>query len=169
MVCSRLKLVYKRLYEYGNRLTMRQMTGHLAYTITAGLQCRDIADVIYWARSVCMNICVLTVFGDNGSDVAPEAMQLIPVQQIRSEEFGIFDPAVESFGKATDRLNVAKNTKVFDQIKDISDLNYITYGTASSCTIFLCSLQIIGKLYNLFKSPMLLTYLTYVEINRYQV
>jgi serine/threonine protein kinase len=34
---SRIELAYRRLYEYGFRLTLRQITGHLAYSITAGL------------------------------------------------------------------------------------------------------------------------------------
>ena len=175
VVCSRLKLVYKRLYEYGNRLTMRQMTGHLAYTITAGLQCRDIAKMSYIERQECLHehLCFNRFFGDNGSDVAPEAMQLIPVQQIRSEEFGIFlDPAVERKLWESDPtdLMLAKNTKgIFDQIKDISDLNsYNIRVQLRRVLFFFAPLQIIGKRYitTFLKSPMLLTYLTYVEGNQ---
>jgi len=31
ILLRRVELIYRRLYEYGVRLTMRQMTGHLAY------------------------------------------------------------------------------------------------------------------------------------------
>ena len=36
---TRVELVYRRLREYGFRLTMRQMTGHLAYSLTGGWDC----------------------------------------------------------------------------------------------------------------------------------
>jgi hypothetical protein len=42
IVHERVMLLYRRLFEYNVRLTMRQMTGHLAYAITAGLECKDI-------------------------------------------------------------------------------------------------------------------------------
>lgn len=36
---TRIELIYRRLREYGLRLTMRQMTGHLAYSLTGGWDC----------------------------------------------------------------------------------------------------------------------------------
>ena len=36
---ARIELVYRGLREYGLRLTMRQMTGHLAYSLTGGWDC----------------------------------------------------------------------------------------------------------------------------------
>lgn len=36
---TRIELAYRRLREYGLRLTMRQMTGHLAYSLTGGWDC----------------------------------------------------------------------------------------------------------------------------------
>ncbi len=42
VIFDRIEWVYRRLYEYGNRLTMRQIIAHLAYSITSGLDCADI-------------------------------------------------------------------------------------------------------------------------------
>lgn len=42
IVTERIEWVYRRLYEYGRRLTMRQIAGHLAYSLTSGLDCRKI-------------------------------------------------------------------------------------------------------------------------------
>lgn len=36
---DRVALIYRRLKAYGVRLTMRQLTGHLAYSLTGGLDC----------------------------------------------------------------------------------------------------------------------------------
>jgi len=42
-VRERVGAVYRRLFEYGDRLTLRQTTAHLAYSITSGLSCHDVA------------------------------------------------------------------------------------------------------------------------------
>lgn len=176
VVCSRFKLVYQRLYEYGSRLTMRQMTGHLAYTITSGLDCRDIAKMSHIARQERLHeyLCFNRFFGDNGSDVVPEAMQLIPVQHIRHEEFGIFlEPAAERVLWESDSLDslLAENAKkVFNKIKDLSTVRQrIIRLQSRRLLFFFASLQgMRGKRYitTFLRSPMLLTYLKYVETNQ---
>jgi serine/threonine protein kinase len=42
LIRERVGAVYRRLFEYGDRLTLRQMTAHLAYAITSGLSCQDV-------------------------------------------------------------------------------------------------------------------------------
>jgi serine/threonine protein kinase len=37
---QRVCMIYRRLKEYGIRLTIRQITGHLAYSLTGGLDCK---------------------------------------------------------------------------------------------------------------------------------
>lgn len=98
VVSERTRLLYQRLYEYGSRLTMRQMTGHLAFAITGGLGCRQIGAMSNIARQESLNSFLFhnLIFGDDGIDEIPEAMQLVPVLQIRQEEFGIvLDPYFE--------------------------------------------------------------------------
>src|ERR1019366_4142327 len=42
VVMERLFLAYRRMYEYGTRLTLRQLSAHMAYMITSGLTYEDI-------------------------------------------------------------------------------------------------------------------------------
>jgi hypothetical protein len=42
LIRDRVGSVYRRLFEYDDRLTLRQMTAHLAYAITSGLSCQDV-------------------------------------------------------------------------------------------------------------------------------
>jgi len=90
LVLERVYLLYKRLYEYGQRLTMRQMTGHLAYALTGGLNCSDVANMSLLARRqlLCRLGFFNRFFGDDGSKVVPEAMKLVPVKVIQEIKFG---------------------------------------------------------------------------------
>ncbi|WP_066633168.1 hypothetical protein [Desulfolucanica intricata] len=97
-VCERITMLYRRLYEYNIRLTMRQMTGHLAYAITAGLNCNEIANLSLIARQemVFDTLFFNRFFGDNGKDVHNEALQLQPIRQIRKVDFGaVLHPGFE--------------------------------------------------------------------------
>lgn len=97
-VSTRITLLYRRLYEYDVRLTMRQMTGHLAYAITAGKSCADIKAMSLTALKDHPSRCLFfnRIFGDDGCEVMPEARQLLPVRRIREAEFGtLLDPHFE--------------------------------------------------------------------------
>lgn len=98
VVCERVMLLYRRLYEYNYRLTMRQMTGHLAYAITAGRNCSQIASMSLTAlrNCLCGSLFFNRFFGDDGDEVMVEAAQLVPVQRVREAEFGVvLDPSFE--------------------------------------------------------------------------
>lgn len=98
VVCERVSLLYRRLFEYNARLTMRQMTGHLAYSINAGLTCHEIVNMSQTARqnSLIGSLFINRFFGDDGNIIFPEAMQLLPVRQIQKAGFGIIlDPYFE--------------------------------------------------------------------------
>ncbi|MDR9756353.1 MAG: protein kinase [Thermoanaerobacterales bacterium] len=108
-VTERVMLLYKRLYEYDVRLTMRQMTGHLAYAITAGKNCADIHAMSIIALQNTFNRFLFfnRFFGDDGSEVAPEALQLLPVRKIQETEFGIhLDPYFERKAWAKDNTKL---------------------------------------------------------------
>jgi len=97
-VSHRITLLYRRLYEYDVRLTMRQMTGHLAYAITAGKNCADINAMSVIALQSCLNSSLFfnRFFGDDGNEVIPEALQLLPVRRVQDAEFGtLLDPYFE--------------------------------------------------------------------------
>ena len=106
-VRERISLLYRRLYEYDTRLTLRQMTGHLAYAITAGRDCRDIFAMSRLALEdkLLGSMFFNRFFGDDGQDVAPEAMQLLAVRSIRQAGFGLFlDPLFEREAWTKDNL-----------------------------------------------------------------
>jgi hypothetical protein len=90
LAVDRIFLAYRKMYEYGIRLTMRQFTEHLAYIITAGLSRKqleempeDRAEHIY-PQYLFFN----TFFGDNGAQPEPYALEMKAVQEIRKQGFG---------------------------------------------------------------------------------
>jgi len=89
-VLDRLFLAYRRMYEYGTRLTLRQITEHLAYLVTSGLEEADVADM--HARGLmplkAEFMFFNRFFGDNGRTVHAPALQMRAVQEIRRQGFG---------------------------------------------------------------------------------
>ena len=89
-ILDRLFLAYRRMYEYGTRLTLRQITEHLAYLVTSGLEEADIASMR--ARGLAPLKAEFMFFnrffGDNGKDDHAPALQMRAVQEIRRQGFG---------------------------------------------------------------------------------
>lgn len=89
-VVDRIFLAYRRMYEYGTRLTMRQLAEHLAYLITAGLEAPDIAEIqqkngvphigAYWFFN--------RFFGDDGQSKDFAAQQMKTISEIEKQGFG---------------------------------------------------------------------------------
>jgi len=89
-VFDRIFLAYRRMYEYGTRLTMRQLTEHLAYIVTSGLEETDIeemrqknenplkAEYMFFNR----------FFGDNGYADHAAAQQMQSIREVRRQGFG---------------------------------------------------------------------------------
>jgi hypothetical protein len=87
---ERALLAYRRMYEYGTRLTLRQLTAHMAYFLTAGLDCNEIhklgarpdkplvSEFLFYNR----------FFGDNGKSPEFSALQLQAIQKTRQQGFG---------------------------------------------------------------------------------
>lgn len=91
VVRERLFLAYRRTYEYGYRLTLRQLSAHLAYMITSGLTFPDIQRMSERAQRPPMAEFMFfnRFFGDNGRDVDHSASQLRAVRVIREQRFGV--------------------------------------------------------------------------------
>jgi len=89
-ILDRLFLAYRRMYEYGTRLTLRQITEHLAYLVTSGLEEADIAEMR--ARGLtplkAEFMFFNRFFGDNGKADHTPALQMRAVQEIRRQGFG---------------------------------------------------------------------------------
>jgi len=89
-ILDRLFLAYRRMYEYGTRLTLRQITEHLAYLVTSGLEEADIAEMRsrgltpLKAEFMFFN----RFFGDDGKTDHAPALQMRAVQEIRRQGFG---------------------------------------------------------------------------------
>lgn len=89
-VAERIEWVYRRLYEYGSRLTMRQIAGHLAYALTSGLDCRrirtqagqpippDVTDFLFFNR----------FFGFAGPNVDQDSKRLTAIEYLLPLELG---------------------------------------------------------------------------------
>lgn len=113
-ISDRVKLLYRRLYEYDIRLTMRQMTGHLAYAITAGKNCADVNTMSVIALESCLHGSLFfnRFFGDDGNEIIPETRQLLPVRRIRNAEFGtLLDPYFERKAWAKDNAELPLSGK----------------------------------------------------------
>lgn len=91
VVRERLFLAYRRTYEYGHRLTLRQLSAHLAYMVTSGLSFSEIQRMSERAQRAPMAEFMFfnRFFGDNGRDVDNSALQLRAVRAIREQRFGV--------------------------------------------------------------------------------
>lgn len=90
IVVDRIFLGYRRMFEYGTRLTLRQLTEHLAYMITSGIEGRDIQD-IQERNHRPLKIQYLffnRFFGDNGFEIDATATRMKSVKEIIGQGFG---------------------------------------------------------------------------------
>lgn len=87
---ERIFLAYRRMYEYGTRLTMRQFTAHLAYMFTAGLEYADIMALTAKAEKPLLSDYLFynRFFGDNGRGGDDAAGQMPVIRAVRSQGFG---------------------------------------------------------------------------------
>jgi len=87
---KRVFWAYRRMYEYGTRLTMRQFTAHLAYMLTAGLEYQDIRELMSWPEKPPLSDYLFynRFFGDNGRGEYNAAVQMPVIHAIRSQGFG---------------------------------------------------------------------------------
>ena len=87
---DRVFLLYRRMFEYGDRFTLRQLTAHLAYMITSGMEYSDIIE--FSNRPIPPLLCEFMFFnrffGDNGRHPDSPALQMSVVRAVRSQEFG---------------------------------------------------------------------------------
>jgi len=87
---DRIFLAYRRMYEYGTRLTMRQFTEHLAYLITHGLDQQDIRNIQKQNPPplIAEYLFFNRFFGDNGCAPDGVASEMKAVQEIEKQKFG---------------------------------------------------------------------------------
>ena len=87
---ERIFLAYRRMYEYGTRLTLRQLSAHLAYTITSGQNYSGLKELSQRGQPIRMAEFMFfnRFFGDNGVDSDASARQLRGVVAVREQNFG---------------------------------------------------------------------------------
>lgn len=90
LAVQRLFLAYRRMYEYGTRLTIRQLTGHLAYLLTAGLEYADIRDLETGPRGPLISNYLFCnrFFGDDGGRADPAAVRMRVIREVLDQGFG---------------------------------------------------------------------------------
>lgn len=87
---ERVFLAYRKMYEYGTRLTMRQFTAHLAYMLTAGLEYQDIRNLMSRPEKSRFSDYLFynRFFGDNGRGDNDAAVQMPVIRAVHSQGFG---------------------------------------------------------------------------------
>lgn len=176
LILSRITIAYQRLYEYGNRLTMRQMTGHLAYMITAGLDCETVSNMSNMAleENTIDYLFSNSFFGDDGENITEEAMQLLPIRKIREAELGIFlDPYLERViwkKSAREMLNSSIAIATFKKLQVNNEDNAERFRIIIRRFLYFLlpedNKMIKTYLTRFLRSPMLLTYLKYIDTNQ---
>jgi len=90
LAVHRLFLAYRRMYEYGTRLTIRQLTAHLAYLLTAGMEYADIRHLAERVDKPLMSEFLFynRFFGDNGRAEDQAAVRMPVIHEVRAQGFG---------------------------------------------------------------------------------
>ena len=89
-ILDRLFLAYRRMHEYGTRLTLRQITEHLAYLVTSGLEEADLERMRARGEKP-LKACYMffnRFFGDDGKGDHAPALRMRAVQEVRRQGFG---------------------------------------------------------------------------------
>ena len=122
-VTERLFLLYRRMYEYGTRLTIRQLTSHLAYIITSGINAAHVhkkmlqkkTDFLFFNR----------LFGDDGKSPDISAKEMKAIVELKRQNLGtLFNSGAEM--KLWIKPSLHSSIKVFASAKDLfSDLRKV--------------------------------------------
>jgi hypothetical protein len=95
---ARLRLLLRRTVDYGNRLTMRQLSAHFAYMLTSGLDCEKIADRLQKKHGFPLEQFMFfnRFWGDDGWHKDVNATQLKSTRWIGEQRFGsVYAPSME--------------------------------------------------------------------------
>jgi hypothetical protein len=85
-VVDRLFLIYRRLHEYGNRLTIRQITSHMAYLLSSGLNFDNVHENMGTLGSE--YLFFNRMYGDDGKSIDNIASEMKAIVELRRQTFG---------------------------------------------------------------------------------
>lgn len=98
LAIDRMFLAYRRMYEYGTRLTLRQLTAHFAYMLTSGLDYEDIKKISSESEEHLMSEYLFynRFFGDNGKKNDQTAQEMRAIKEIKKQQYGyVLSPVIE--------------------------------------------------------------------------
>ncbi|MFW6248809.1 MAG: hypothetical protein ACOC4J_03460, partial [Bacteroidota bacterium] len=89
-IVERIFWAYQRMYEYGTRLTIRQLTEHLSYLITSGIEEETIKSIQEKSPGYLKSQYLFfnRFFGDNGSERCEYAHQMQAIKEVDKQGFG---------------------------------------------------------------------------------
>jgi len=136
---ERIMLAYRRMYEYGTRLTLRQLLEHISYLISSGLECSEIRDVNP-KKGISKFLFFNRFFGDDGIKLDKAASPLQAICEIREQGFGEKPcPRIERdlwllTHRTTFKLGVDLVEEEFQNLLNAGRLNTATdWGMAPDC------------------------------------
>jgi hypothetical protein len=90
LAVHRIFLAYRKIYEYGGRLTIRQLTSHLAYLLTSGLEYPEIEIMAQKANTehISRFLFYNRFFGDDGCSFDQTTIMMPVFKIIREHSFG---------------------------------------------------------------------------------
>jgi hypothetical protein len=97
-ILPRIDLLLRRTVNYGGRLTMRQLSAHFAYMLTAGLDCDKVDDYLQKKQLFPLEQYMFfnRFWGDNGWSIDVNANQLQATRLIGEQGFGsVYAPSME--------------------------------------------------------------------------
>ncbi len=86
-IVDRMFLLYRRLYEYGSRLTIRQLTEHMAYCLCSGNDCKDAREKNIAPQPLSLSF-LNRFFGDDGYNKDTYAQSLRAIVELRKQSLG---------------------------------------------------------------------------------
>jgi len=91
LAVDRIFYLYRRMFEYKDRFTLRQLIGHMAYMITAGKEYADIQEYANAPKPPRMTEFMFfnRFFGDSGRQTDKPAGQMQVIRTLVSRELGL--------------------------------------------------------------------------------
>lgn len=103
---KRIERIYRRLIDYGQRYTLRQLSGHIAFSITAGMECKEIRSLstLYRTQDYADDLLPNSFFGYRGEKNRLDAQALRIIQDLNQLHLGArphlqFDKLLPEGGK----------------------------------------------------------------------
>jgi serine/threonine protein kinase len=103
VVMDRIRWIYRRLTSYEQRMTLRQMSAHIAYSVTAGLNCAEIRrrmQILTSEKEIRKNIAKYSFgeifFGSSSQNTTSQDSAIHAIQQLKKLRFGtLTSPQIE--------------------------------------------------------------------------